>query len=43
MTFIRDNTPAGLLRMDKDHEKMLIDNYTNDVERKIKGRMRTIC
>ena len=33
----RDNTPASLLRMDKDHEKEMIDNYTNDIKRKIKG------
>ena len=33
----RDNTPAALLRMDKEHEKELIDGYTNDVQQKIKG------
>ena len=33
----RDNTPASLLRMDKDHEKEMIDSYTNDIKRKIKG------
>lgn len=33
----RDNTPAALLRMDKDHESQMIDNYTNDIQRKIKG------
>ena len=34
----RDNTPASLLRMDKDHEKEMIDSYTNDIKRKIKGK-----
>lgn len=34
----RDNTPASLLRMDKDHEKEMIDSYTNDIKRKIKER-----
>lgn len=33
----RDNTPASLLRMDKEHEEEMIDNYTNDIQRKIKG------
>ena len=33
----RDNTPASLLRMDKEHEKEMIDGYTNDIRRKIKG------
>ena len=35
----RDNTPASLLRMDKDHEKEMIDSYTNDIKRKIKGEL----
>jgi len=34
----RDNTPASLLRMDKEHEKEMIDGYTNDIRRKIKER-----
>ena len=34
----RDNTPASLLRMDKEHEEEMIDNYTNDIQRKIKGK-----
>ena len=38
----RDNTPASLLRMDKDHEKEMIDSYTNDIKRKIKGELRRL-
>ena len=38
----RDNTPASLLRMDKDHEKEMIDSYTNDIKRKIKGEQISI-
>ena len=38
----RDNTPASLLRMDKDHEKEMIDSYTNDIKRKIKGEPRRL-
>ena len=33
----RDNTPAALVRMDKNHEEEMIDNYTSDIQRKIKG------
>ncbi len=33
----RDNTPASLLRMDREHEREMIDNYTNDIRRKIEG------
>ena len=33
----RDNTPASLLRMDKQHEKEMIDNYTIGMQRKMKG------
>ena len=33
----RDKTPASLLRMDKQHEKELIDNYTTGIQQKIKG------
>ena len=38
----KDNTPASLLRMDKEHEEEMIDNYTNDIQRKIKGNLRTL-
>ena len=34
----RDKTPASLLRMDKQHEKELIDNYTTGIQQKIKGK-----
>ena len=34
----RDNTPASLLRMDKAHEQDMIDNFTNSVKRKMKGK-----
>merc|ERR1719507_1727038 len=36
----RDKTPASLLRMDKQHEKELIDNYTTGIQQKIKERER---
>eukprot|EP00096_Caligus_rogercresseyi_P011048 TRINITY_DN422_c0_g2_i1.p1 TRINITY_DN422_c0_g2~~TRINITY_DN422_c0_g2_i1.p1 ORF type:complete len:380 (+),score=112.00 TRINITY_DN422_c0_g2_i1:1362-2501(+) len=36
----RDNTPASLLRMDKQHEKEMIDNYTTDIHDRIKERER---
>lgn len=36
----RDNTPASLLRMDKDHEKEMIDNYANEIKQKIQGNSR---
>merc|ERR1719414_660842 len=36
----RDNTPASLLRMDKQHEKEMIDNYTSDTKAKIQERER---
>lgn len=36
----RDKTPAALLRMDKQHEKELIDNYTTGIQQKIKERER---
>ena len=35
----RDKTPASLLRMDKQHEKELIDNYTTGIQQKIKGKI----
>ena len=28
----RDNTPASLLRMDKNHEEEMINNYTSDMK-----------
>ena len=34
----RDNTPASLLRMDKEHEEEMINNYTSDVKSKIQGK-----
>lgn len=36
----RDNTPASLLRMDKQHEEEMINNYTSDVKSKIQERER---
>ena len=33
----RDNTPASLLRMDKDHEEEMINNYTSDMKSRIQG------
>jgi hypothetical protein len=33
----RDNTPATLLRMDKEHEGQMIDGFRNDMREKIKG------
>ena len=33
----RDNTPASLLRMDKQHEEEMINNYTSDIKAKIQG------
>ena len=39
----RDKTPASLLRMDKQHEKELIDNYTTGIQQKIKGEYRVLC
>ena len=39
----RDKTPASLLRMDKQHEKELIDNYTTGIQQKIKGECRVLC
>lgn len=36
----RDNTPASLLRMDKEHEEEMINNYTSDVKSKIQERER---
>ena len=38
----RDKTPASLLRMDKQHEKELIDNYTTGIQQKIKGKWQMI-
>lgn len=35
----RDNTPASLLRMDKEHEEEMINNYTSDVKAKIQGKL----
>ena len=34
----RDNTPASLLRMDKQHEEEMINNYTSDIKAKIQGK-----
>ena len=34
----RDNTPASLLRMDKNHEEEMINNYTSDMKAKIQGK-----
>jgi len=36
----RDNTPASLLRMDKNHEEEMINNYTSDMKAKIQERER---
>jgi len=36
----RDNTPASLLRMDKQHEEEMINNYTSDIKAKIQERER---
>jgi len=33
----RDNTPAALLRMDRDHERQLIDGYKEEIEMRIRG------
>lgn len=33
----RDNTPATLLRMDKEHEGQMIDGFRNEMKEKIKG------
>ena len=33
----REHMPASLLRMDMEHEKEMIEGYTNDIRRKIKG------
>ena len=33
----RDNTPAALLRMDKEHEQEMIDGYAREVRQKIQG------
>ena len=38
----RDNTPASLLRMDKNHEEEMINNYTSDMKAKIQGNFYTI-
>ena len=35
----RDNTPASLLRMDKDHEEEMINNYTSDMKSRIQGTL----
>lgn len=35
----KDNTPATLLRMDKEHEKEMIDGYSNDIQQRIKGKI----
>jgi len=36
----RDNTPATLLRMDKEHEGQMIDGFRNEMKEKIKERER---
>ena len=33
----RDNTPAPLLSMDREHEEQMINNYRAEMEAKIKG------
>ncbi len=33
----RDNTPADLLRMDREHEQRLINDYAEEVKEKIRG------
>ena len=38
----RDNTPASLLRMDKQHEEEMINNYTSDIKAKIQGTYRVV-
>jgi amyloid beta A4 protein len=35
----RDNTPAALLRMDRDHERQLIDGYKEEIQMRIKGKL----
>ena len=35
----RDNTPATLLRMDKEHEGQMIDGFRNDMRQKIQGEL----
>merc|ERR1712083_364764 len=37
----RDNTPAPLLSMDREHEEQMINNYRAEMEAKIKGRVIT--
>lgn len=37
----RDNTPAPLLNMDKEHEEQMINNYRAEMEAKIKGELAT--
>jgi len=34
----RDNTPAALLRMDRDHERQLIDGYKEEIQMRIRGK-----
>ena len=38
----RDNTPASLLRMDKQHEEEMINNYTSDIKAKIQGKKKIV-
>ena len=39
----RDNTPATLLRMDKEHEGQMIDGFRNDMRQKIQGELKPQC
>ena len=36
----RDNTPAPLLNMDKEHEEQMINNFRSEMEAKIKEKER---
>ena len=36
----RDNTPAPLLNMDKEHEEQMINNFRSEMEEKIKEKER---
>lgn len=36
----RDNTPAPLLNMDKEHEEMMINNFRSEMEAKLREKER---
>ena len=38
MTRSRDNTPAPLLNMDREHEEQMINNFRSEMEEKIKEK-----